>query len=133
MSLATTISGFGYKASILDAILPGSITGVGGATVEDNVDFIISFVGNALTLLLVVVVLLAIVYAVVAGIKYIQSQGASDQVEAARESIKNVVIGLLVAFVGMIVVVIIARIFGVDSDTRQAMICILAPSSAGCP
>lgn len=107
-------------------------------TSDDAVGAIVAFISNLIVLLFAVVVIFAIIYAILSGIKYIQSQGASDKVEEASEAIKNVLIGVVVAFVGTIVVVLISAGFGIDPNTgkggaaRTAIVCLLQPLSKDC-
>lgn len=126
----------GFQAQGLFGDLPGA--GNAPSSPEAAVDTIVSFIGNFIVLLFAIVVVFAIIYAILSGIKYIQSQGVSDKVEEASESIKNVLIGVVVAFVGTIVVVLISAGFGIDPDTgeggaaRKAIICLLRPLDKAC-
>jgi hypothetical protein len=118
----------------------GDLPGAGNVPNDpgDAVDVIITFIGNLIVVLFVVVVIFSIIYAILSGIKYIQSQGASDKVEEASEAIKNVLIGIVVAFVGTIVVVLISAGFGIDATTgengaaRKAIVCLLRPLDPSC-
>ncbi len=118
----------------------GNLPGAANVPTEagDAVDAIITFVGNLIVVLFAVVVIFAIIYAILSGIKYIQSQGASDKVEEASEAIKNVLIGVVVAFVGTIVVVLISAGFGINPETgengaaRKAIVCLLQPLDPVC-
>ncbi len=121
----------------------GLLGGVSGGLDVPNgtdgaIDAIVNFISNLLVVLFAVVVIFAIIYAILSGIKYIQSQGASDKVEEASEAIKNVLIGVVVAFVGTIVVVLISAGFGINPDTgrggaaRTAIKCLLQPLSVEC-
>src|SRR5690242_12766078 len=78
---------------------------------QTNAEFIIGLIRNGLIILFIAVIILAIVYSAMSGLKFIQSQGASDKVEEARESIKYVLIGVAASFIGVIGVVVISNIF----------------------
>ncbi len=132
----TEILSKGMMATNLFGDLPGS----GNVPTDpgEAVDVIITFISNLIVILFVVVVIFSIIYAILSGIKYIQSQGASDKVEEASEAIKNVIVGIVVAFVGTIVVVLISAGFGIDPTTgengaaRKAIICLLRPLDKAC-
>ncbi len=118
----------------------GLLGNLGGGAISDvstetAIDTIITFIGNLIVVLFAVVVIFAIIYAILSGLKYIQSQGASDKVEEASEAIKNVLIGVVVAFVGTIIVVLISAGFGISTGTdgpaRDAIKCLLQPLSCG--
>lgn len=97
----------------------------GGAA--GRADFIIGLIQNALTLLFVVIILAAIVYAALAGLKYIQSQGDSTKVEEAAGALKAVLFGVAAVFIGIIGVILVTSIFAESSsiDVRRPLKCFL--------
>lgn len=102
--------------SLLDGILPDFLKtsfNTDGSTSE----LVISLIRNGLTLLFAAVILIAIVYAVIAGLRFITSQGEADKVEQAKESLKNVMIGLVVSFLSVIIIMVVQSIFTNDGDT----------------
>jgi hypothetical protein len=105
-------------------ILPGglgtSATSVAGTSQSS---FLISLIRNGLILFFAVIVIAAIIYAANSGLKFIRSQGASDKVEEATEAIKYTLIGLGVAFLGVIAVIIVSGIFADGSDVSTAIDC----------
>lgn len=97
-----------------------------------RVNYVLDLITNGLVLLFVVVILLAIVYAAIAGIKFIRSQGEADKVEEAQNAIKNVLIGVASVFLGVIGVVVITGIFTDDREPqalRRALCIFVEPSS----
>ncbi len=86
--------------------------------------FIVDLVTNALMLLFVGIILVAIFYSAMAGLKYIRSQGEQEEVEQAQESIKSVLIGIAAVFVGVIAVLLISGIFAnPGSDAIRESLC----------
>jgi amino acid transporter len=110
--------------NILDFLGLG-ITNPAGADALTNAQLLIGVIRNALILLFIVIIIFAVVYAALSGLKYIQSGGASDKIEEATESIKYVLIGVAVAFIGVIGVVIISNIFAPDTDAELSLRCFL--------
>lgn len=121
-----------FKAGIFDELLPGFFGRSQNVATQTNADFIIDLIRNGLILLFVVVILLAVVYSALAGIKFIRSQGNSDEVEAAQGALKNVLIGVAAVFLGVIGVFIISAIFS-DTSTisvRDSLACFLGETNA---
>lgn len=85
--------------------------------------FTISIIRNGLILFFAAVVIIAIVYAGLAGIKFIRSEGASDQVEEARNSITYTLLGVAVAFIGIIAVVLVSSAFAPNTATELSLRC----------
>jgi hypothetical protein len=115
-----------YRTQLLDEFLPGFQTpdAVEGEP-ETRAQFIIGLVRNGIIILFIIVVIVAIVYAAIAGLKYIRSEGAADEIEEAQEAIKQVLIGVAVAFVGVILIIVINSIFAPNTDVTLAMRCFL--------
>lgn len=121
-----------YKAGIFDELLPGFFGRSQDVATQTNADFIIDLIRNGLVLLFVVIILLAIVYAALAGIKFIRSQGSEDQVTEAQGALKNVLIGVAAVFLGVIGVFIITSIFSDTSSisVRDSLACFLGDTAA---
>ncbi len=101
-------------------------TGEPGTTTN----FVIGSIRNLLILVFSGVIILAIIYIVVAGLKYIRSQGETDKIEEAQEAIKSVFIGILAVFIGIIGVVVLSGIFTnpAASEVRRAMCSFIEPT-----
>jgi len=63
---------------------------------------------------LIVVIIAALVYLVWAGIRWIQSSGDPQQIDAARKQIIFAIIGLAVALLSFAIVTIFGTVFGVN-------------------
>jgi succinate dehydrogenase/fumarate reductase cytochrome b subunit len=86
--------------------------------------FVLNILTNGMILLFTAVIIIAIVYSVLAGLKYIRSQGEADKVEEAQNALKAVFIGVITVFVGVIVVVIVSGIFSNQgADQVRAALC----------
>lgn len=88
-----------------------------------NAQFIISLIRNGLILLFAVVVVAAVIYAAISGLKFVRSEGASEKVEEAQESIKFTLIGVAAAFLGVIGVVVISAIFSPNTQAELGLRC----------
>lgn len=90
-------------------------------------NLIIGILSNGLTLLFVAIIILAIVYAALAGLKYIRSQGEQSKVEEANRALKAVFTGVLVVFLGIIGVILITGVFtNTSSEQVRRAICSFA-------
>lgn len=96
---------------------------VAGGTGLTTAQFIIGIIRNAIVLVFALLVIFAIVYSLISGYKFITSQGASEKVEEARESIKYVLIGFAAAFIGIIGIFIISGIFSPNTDAENSLRC----------
>lgn len=103
---------------------------IGANSSTSNAELIIGLIRNGLILLFVVIIIAAIFYAALSGLKFVRSQGASDKVEEAQEAIKYTLIGVGVAFIGVILVVLIASVFQPDTPTTQSLQCFLGDFTA---
>lgn len=116
---------------ILDQILPGGLgaraDAAAGNDGADREAFVVGLVRNGIILLLVAVIIAAIVYAAISGLKFVTSQGEADKVESAKESIKYTLIGVAAAFLGIIGVVLIQSIFAPGTDFNKSLSCVLDP------
>ncbi len=114
---------------ILGGLLPGGLgeraNQVSGTDGKTRQQMVVGLVRNGLILLFVAMIILAILYAITSGIKFMRAQGDSGEIEEATESIKYVVIGVGFAFVGIILVILIGTIFAPDSDAEAALTCFL--------
>jgi len=103
------------------------IGGVNTATfVTERVQFAIYFV-------LGLVILVAVVYSIMAGIKYIRSEGDPGKIEEAQKSIKAILMGIAAIFVGVLGIILIFVIFNQTATSPSlAQVCISAGNSVGC-
>jgi hypothetical protein len=109
----------------------GELLGLGfGENITDgttatSAQVIVSVIRNGLVIFFAIIVIAAIIYAAYSGLKFIRSQGASDKVEEATEAIKYTLIGLGVAFIGVIAVIIVSGIFADGTMTNLSLRCAL--------
>jgi len=79
------------------------------------------------------IILVAIAYSVMAGIKYIRSEGDPGKIEEAQKSIKAILMGIASIFVAIVGIVLVYVVFGqsiVKPETPQ--VCLSAGGSVGC-
>ncbi len=119
----------GFIREILTGIINLDVipTGPPGTTTR----FFLNLLTNGLILLFVSIILIAIVYAALAGLKYIRSQGETEKVEEAQNALKSIFIGVASVFVGVIVVALIAGIFTDQSSlqVRESLCVFLEPTT----
>lgn len=72
-----------------------------------------SAIGVGIQIFLIVVIIIALFYLVWAGIRWIQSSGDPQKIEAARMQIIYAIIGLFVAFLSFALINIFGGIFNV--------------------
>jgi VanZ family protein len=97
--------------------------------------FFSSRVRTALTIALALLILVAVVYAILASFKYIQSQGDPGKIEEAQKAIKAIFYGIGALFVGLIGIVLVNLFIGADDILDNTSIyesCLRAPSSTAC-
>lgn len=63
-----------------------------------------SFIGTIINLLFVIAVVIAVLYFIWGGIKWVMSRGEKEQVEAARNQIVASVVGLIVIFLAFFII-----------------------------
>lgn len=71
-------------------------------------------VGNAVTILLIITVILTLIYLVVGGIQWSQSGGDKQKVTQARSRLTFAIIGLIIALFSFFIVSIIGYFFKVN-------------------
>ena len=71
-------------------------------------------VGNVITTLLIIAVIIAIFFLIWGGIKWILSGGDKAKVESARNTIIGGIVGLVLAFLAYFIVTLVAGLFGLN-------------------
>jgi hypothetical protein len=79
-----------------------------------GIALVAKIVGNAITILIIVTVLLTLLYLILGGIQWIQSGGDKQKVTQARARLTYAVIGLIVALFSFFIVNIIGYVFKVN-------------------
>lgn len=132
MLLSSTVVAFAQQSlipdffqNIIDSYSGGGAGGIAGS--------VTNLVRLALTLLFGAVVLVAIVFSIMAAIKYIKSQGEAGEIEEANKAMKAIFQGLIAMFVGLIGIVVVFVIFDTTiQPIRLTDICVSNPESAAC-
>jgi hypothetical protein len=107
---------------LLDAIDPGK-----------SASYVTARVAFALYLMLGGVILVAVVYAIMAAYKYIQSQGDPGKIGEAQKAIKAIFFGVGALAVGVVGIVLVTVFFDFDLvDPDLPQVCISAAESDGC-
>lgn len=71
-------------------------------------------ISNIITALVVIAIILAVIFLIWGGIKWILAGGDKAKIEAARNTIVGVVIGLILVFLAYFIVTLVAGLFGVN-------------------
>jgi uncharacterized protein YacL len=69
---------------------------------------------NIVIFFIVLAIIIALMYLLYGGVKWIMSRGEKTEVEAARNHIMAAIIGLIVVFLAIFIVSIILKVFGLD-------------------
>ncbi|KXK26785.1 MAG: hypothetical protein TR69_WS6001000806 [candidate division WS6 bacterium OLB20] len=118
------------------SLLPGQIAdifnllGPGGS---GSAGFVTSRIQLGLVLALGAVVLIAVVYAIMAAIKYIQSQGDAGKIEEAQKAIQAIFFGIGAMLIAIVGIVLVFVFFGANRpDPALYQVCLTSPDSEGC-
>ena len=96
-------------------------------------EYITSRVQFLIFAFLVIIMLAAIVYSLIAGFKYIQSQGDPGKIEEAQKGIKAVLMGIASVFVSIIGIALVVLFLGGEKlPTELYESCLYEPASAAC-
>jgi len=98
VALAASGGVSGYKTPTPPSDLPGYFS----TCLGDNAT--LCMIKNVINILLAVVFLIAVVYLIIGGFRYIMSQGNEESVEKAKGTITNAIIGIVVVLLAWIIV-----------------------------
>lgn len=73
-----------------------------------------SAIGNAVTIMLILVVILALIFFIWGGIMWVTSGGDKQKVTAARSRLTYAIVGLVIAFLAFFIVNVIGYVFKVN-------------------
>lgn len=88
-------------------------SGFGNLT-KVNVASFGSIVSVVITTLLIIAVIVALVFLVWGGVKWITSNGDKARVESARSTIISALVGLIIAFLAYFLLSVVASFFGIN-------------------
>lgn len=118
------------------SLLPDEIKNIFGLMGEQGggtAKFITGRVRMGLVIALGLLVLVAVVYAMIAAFKYIQSQGDSQKIEEAQKAIKAIFMGVAAMMIGIVGIVLVFVFFAASQPAVELnQVCLSAPNSAGC-
>jgi hypothetical protein len=149
LKLLRLITGLGLFASALmllpqgafaqganSSFLPKQITNIFGLLGEDGgltAVFITGRVRVGLIIALAALILIAVVYALIAAFKYIQSQGDPGKIEEAQKAIKAIFLGIAAMMIGIVGIVLVFVFFSASRPSAELyQVCLSAPNSDGC-
>lgn len=76
-------------------------------------------IGTAVIILFIIAIVIALIFLVIGGIKWITSSGDSSKVEAARNQIIAAVIGLVIVFLSFFILNFVLGLFGLSLTEIQ--------------
>ena len=112
----------GLKLPGIGEILPPTGVPKGGLLTEGQ-----DIIKVGITLFLIIIVLLALLYILWGGIRYITSRGDKQKIEGAREKITYAIVGVVVAFFAFLIINTTGQFFNVN------LLAIVVPSPAPTP
>jgi hypothetical protein len=99
----------------LSLTLPGGQKIQPPASVPNGgIDTVAKVVGNGLTIMLIVAVVLSLIFFILGGIQWINSGGDKSKVASARQRLTFAIIGLLVTFGSFLIINIIGYFFKIN-------------------
>lgn len=84
-------------------------------------------IGTAIVIIFIIAVIIALIWLVIGGIKWITSSGDSGKVEAARNQIIAAVIGLVVVFLSFFILNFVLTVFGIEGGVTGITIPTIEP------
>lgn len=84
-------------------------------------------IGTAIVVIFIIAVIIALIWLVIGGIKWITSSGDSGKVEAARNQIIAAVIGLVVVFLSFFILNFVLTVFGIEGGITGITIPTIKP------
>lgn len=99
-----------YVADILSDALYNNRKG--GTVSFDNISDIIIVIANVIQIALAFAGILAIIFVVVAGLRYASSSGDPGKVKGAKDTLTNAITGLVVSSASYLIVEVLARNLG---------------------
>jgi cytochrome bd-type quinol oxidase subunit 2 len=114
--LAYLLMPFAVVAQTPNPINPceGATTGVAGVLCGLSTQNIGLTIRNIVVFLIIIAVIIALVYLLYGGIKWITSKGEKTEVEAARNHIMAAILGLVVVFLALFILTIVLSAFGIS-------------------
>lgn len=117
-------------------LLPEQITNIFnllGTDGRQTASFISSRVRVGLIIALALLILVAVVYALIAAFKYIQSQGDPGKIEEAQKAIKAIFYGIAAMMIGIVGIVLVFVFFAARRpDPSLFQSCLSAPNGDAC-
>jgi fumarate reductase subunit D len=104
-----------------------------GTDGRQSASFISSRIRVGLIIALALLILIAVVYALLAAFKYIQSQGDPGKIEEAQKAIKAIFYGVAAMMIGIVGIVLVFVFFSASRpDASLFQTCISEPNSYAC-
>src|SRR5680860_387767 len=114
-SVAATYLSLTPFAFAADPVIDPCTTGQFSVLCRLNADKFGGLIGVVINVIFVVAVIIALLYLIYGGIRWIMSQGDKSKVQDARNHIVAAVLGLVIVFLAYFIITIILQVFGLGS------------------
>lgn len=115
------------------SLIPNFIQEIFGQAANDPANYVTARVRLGIIIALGVVILVAVVFSILAAIKYISSQGDEGKVAEAKKSVTAILAGIAVLFIAIIGIALVLVFFNVQAPVTQVYnFCITDPDSGAC-
>lgn len=115
------------------SLIPNFIQDIFGEAANDPANYVTARIRLGIIIALGVVILVAVVFSILAAIKYISSQGEEGKVAEAKKSVTAILTGIAVLFIAIIGIALVLVFFNVQSPVTEVYnFCITDPDSQLC-
>ncbi|MBN1916242.1 hypothetical protein JW796_04675 [Candidatus Dojkabacteria bacterium] len=127
------IFGLPTSASAQTSLIPNFIRDIFGEASNDPANYVTARVRLGIIIALGIVILVAVVFSILAAIKYISSQGEEGKVTEAKKSVTAILTGVAVLFIAIIGIALVLVFFNVSTPVTEVYnFCITDPDKASC-
>jgi hypothetical protein len=93
-----------------------SLGGIGNVICSLSTTSIGSTVQKIVIFIVIIAVVIALLYLLYGGIKWITSRGDKTEVEAARNHITAAIVGLIIVFLAIFIIAVVLALFGITTN-----------------
>jgi amino acid transporter len=93
-----------------------SLTGIAKVMCDLKSENAAKIIQNIIVFIIVIAVIIALMYLLYGGIKWITSKGEKAEVESARNHITAAIVGLIIVFLAVFIITILLGVFGLGTN-----------------
>lgn len=98
--------------SLVPAAVYAQVTSLPGLTPRQGSLNVVDVIISVVNFLLVIAGALAVLFLIIGGVRYIISAGNSDQIESAKHTIFNAIVGVIVIILAFVILNTVKRLLG---------------------